>query len=145
MNLCTNIIYNWWCLSTKFVHFLVSLCIYIYNLQLDIIASIVYGWHQFLLLSLYIVGRIILICYIWANIQFLASIMLLFRHKYTIFKSISTFHVSVLMRAHLRQPKNGILTAQTVVVRLFSAVLAVLDAANLARRKLFESSRLDAV
>lgn len=53
--------------------------------------------------------------------------------------------MSVFVGAHLCQPQHGVLTAKTVVVRLFAAMLAVLDAAHLTRSEFFESSRLDTV
>lgn len=60
-------------------------------------------------------------------------------------KKPSTLHVSVFVGAHLCQPQHRVLTAQTVIVRLFAAMLAILDAAHLTRSEFFETGRLDTV
>lgn len=59
--------------------------------------------------------------------------------------SSSTLHVSVFVGAHLCQPQNRILTAETMVVGLFAAMLAILDATHLTRSEFFETGRLDTV
>lgn len=67
-------------------------------------------------------------------------------HRRIVSVAIILFHVSVFVRSHLRQAEHGVLTAQTVVMRLFSGVHATARlTAGLGRCELLETRGHDRV